>query len=124
MQQDTFYGTLEMAESTWTMNAIKLIESGADRDLSISICAEACNLDHLKLRVLETFQSEEGYELPGSHIITSESEAKISSMDIFLSHIEPSNFPLLDDVWKKQFAKRANDEYDQKHFDADKATAI
>lgn len=111
---EIFYETLEYAEHLWSKYALLLIGAGARPDLTISICADACALEHQNMRARWTYEGLNGLELPGTRRSISASEAAIEAIEGLLAAVEPPATPALGAVWKDRFTKRAHAEMNRR----------
>lgn len=104
--QEIFYETLEYAERLWSSHALSLIRAGARPELTISICADACALEHQNMRARWTFEVLSGLELPGTRRSISASEAAIEAVEGLTRAAEPPATPALGAVWENHFKQR------------------
>lgn len=110
VNQDIFYETLEISESLWCRYALLLIRNGASPEMAISICADACALEHRNMRARWTFDALNGLELNGTRRNISAAEAAIDVINDLIKASEPSATPALGKVWENRFEKRVRDQ--------------
>lgn len=110
VDQDIFYETLEIAERIWCSHAILLIRGGARPETAISICADACALEHRNMRARWSFEALNGIELNGTHRNISIEEAAVEAINNLTKASEPSATPALGKVWENRFEKRVRDQ--------------
>lgn len=110
IKQDIFHETLEIAERIWTGHALLLIQGGATPETAISICADACALEHRNMRARWTFEALSGLELHGTRRSISTSEAAVDVVEALIKSSEPSTTPALGRVWKDRFTQRVRSE--------------